>query len=220
VFFFRKCREIGVTFQSPALERSLSRYTCNVQVNGPAPAPKPPPDHPVTAAHRVGSPAFDCLIGPVLTGRGGAKGLCSVFSASRRGCPAVFSPAKYLRTCVTSLAGLRGVSSRVARDGMDRSTGSDGALADLATAEIESKSKSKSKSKIRQSFQGLIQCQCRGEPLRIDRFQTVTAVPPDPHPPGPTIAIFPRPVLDCSPTDYAVLLAQPNIQRSPSNSQR
>jgi hypothetical protein len=142
VFFFRKCREIGVTFQSPALERSLWRYTCNVQVNGPAPAPKPPPDHPVTAAHRVGSPAFDCLIGPVLTGRGGAKGLCSVFSASRRGCPAVFSPAKYLRTCVTSLAGLRGVSSRVARDGVDRSTGSDGALADLATAEIESKSKS------------------------------------------------------------------------------
>jgi hypothetical protein len=152
------------TTQSPALERSLSRYTCNVHGNSPDPATDPPPDHPVTAAPRVRSPALDCSIGPVPTGRGGAEGLCSVYSASRRGCPAVFSPAKYLRTCVTSLAGLRGVSSRVARDGMDRSAGGDGDLPDLVlTAEIESKSKSKSK--IRQSFQGLIQCQwgrCQG----------------------------------------------------------
>jgi hypothetical protein len=58
------------------------------------------------------------------------------------------SPAKSLRTCVTILAGLRGVSSRVTGDGMDRSAGSDGDLPDLAlTAEIESKRKSK----IRQS---------------------------------------------------------------------
>jgi hypothetical protein len=139
---------------------------------GPDPATGPPPDHPVTAAHRVRSPALDCLIGPVPTGRGGAKGLCWVFSSSRRGCPAVFSPAKYLRTCVTSLAGLRGVSSRVARDGMDRSAGGDGDLPDLVlTAEIESKSKSK----IRQSFQGLTQCQC-----------------PSPLSPSGQIAIEPR----------------------------
>jgi hypothetical protein len=68
----------------------------------------------------------------------------------------VFSPAKYLRTCVTSLAGLRGVSSRVTRDGGDRSAGSDGALPELA---LTAESKSKSKSKIRQSFHCLIDCQ-------------------------------------------------------------
>jgi hypothetical protein len=132
------------TTQSPAWERSLSRYTCNIHGNGPDPATERPPDHPVTAVHRVSSPALDCSIGPVPTGRGGAEGLCWVFSASRRGCPPVFSPAKYLRTCVTILAGLRGVSSRVARDGMDRSAGGDGGLPDLAvTAEIESKSKAR-----------------------------------------------------------------------------
>jgi hypothetical protein len=80
-----------------------------------------------------------------------------------RVCPAEFSPAKNLRTCVYDLAGPRRVASGVRRDGMDRSAGSDGDLPDLAlTEEIESKSKSKSK--IRQSFQGLIQCQWgRGE---------------------------------------------------------
>jgi hypothetical protein len=44
---------------------------------------------------------------------------------------------------------------------MDRAAGSDGDLPDLA---VTAESESKSKSKIRQSFQGLIQCQWgRGE---------------------------------------------------------
>jgi hypothetical protein len=123
----------------------------------------------------------------------------------------VFSPAKYLRTCVTNLAGLRGVSSRVARDGMDRSAGGDGRDGDLPDLALTAEIESKSKSKIRQFFQGLIQCKCtpalspRGESSGTCGVRRGSALP--------------RARDSVSPMGWTQRPVAPNTNNSPRNAQ-